>query len=231
MEVFTQQHTVMPEGLTTRELFVWLQDIAGEQCVPLHLSGPDLEERGLMWVVIRYRVEVDRWPQAGETVSLNTWPGKPRHGMMPRFYTLTDAAGEKLLAVSSVWAVVDRQTRTMVNNEEVGVHLDALVTGEEIRLPGAIRKAETTEERDFTVPADYLDSNGHMNNTRYYTVAESCIGRDARQNTPVYIATEHISEALCGEKLTLRWAETDGQYYVSGENGDKPVFRMNLRYR
>jgi len=231
MELFTEKHTVAPEGLSTRELFVWLQDIAGHQCVPLGLSGPDLAERGLMWVVIKYRVEVTRWPQPGETVSLDTWPGKPRHGMMPRFYALRDAAGETLLAVSSVWAVVDRQTRSMVNNEEAGVHLEPLETGEEIRLPAAIKRLETTGERCFTVPADYLDTNGHMNNTRYYTVAEACIGRDARQDAPVYIATEHVSEALCGETLTLCWGEADGLAYITGSNGEKPVFRMNLRYR
>ena len=150
MEVYQRSYTVGAEGLSTQALFKFLQDIAGEQCIPLKLSGPDLEKRGLMWVIIKYRLQVSRWPQPGETIQANTWPGKTRHGMMPRFYVLRDAGGETLLAASSIWAVVDRQTRAMVNNEELGVHIDPLETGEEIRLPGAVKKLETTQERILT---------------------------------------------------------------------------------
>ena len=230
MEVYQKAFTVDPDGLDTRALFRLLQDVAGEQCVPLHLAGPDLEKMGLMWVIIKYRVQAARWPRPGERLTARTWPGRARHGLMPRFYTIRDAAGETVLAASSIWAVVDRRTRAMVSGEELGVTLPALETGEEIRLPGAVRRLETAQSAVFTVPADYLDENGHMNNTFYYTVAEACIGRDARRDGLREAATEHLSEALCGEALTLRWGELDGLWYILGEHAEKPVFRMNLRY-
>ena len=230
MEVFKREYTVPSEGLCTQALFKLMQDIAGDQCVPLHLTGPDLEKKGLMWVIIKYRVQITRWPQPGERFTANTWPGRTRHGMMPRFYAIKAEDGSTLIAACSVWAVVDRHTRTMVNNEEVGVTLDALETGEEIRLPGAIRRLETTESGTFVVPADYLDENEHMNNTHYYTVAETLIGRDARRDRLTAIATEHVSEALCGEELTIRWAESEGFYFILGEHEGKVVFRMNLQY-
>lgn len=230
MDVYEKAFTVGPEGLSTQALFRLLQDIAGEQCVPYRLTGPDLEKRGLMWVIIKYRVQAERWPQPGERLLARTWPGRSRHGMMPRFYTIRDGSGAVCAAASSVWAVVDRRTRAMVNNEELGVTLEALETGEEIRLPAAVKKLETDRSAVFTVPADYLDENGHMNNTFYYAVAERCIGRDARREGLREAATEHLSEALCGEELALRWGERDGLWYILGEHGDKPVFRMNLRY-
>ena len=230
MEVYRKTATAEAEGLSAQRLFMLLQDAAGEQCAPFHLTGPDLEKKGLMWVIIKYRMEIERWPQPGERFTVVTWPGRTRHGMMPRFYTVESEAGEKLLAASSVWAVVDRQTRAMVNNEALGVHLDSLETGEEIRLPGAVKKLETPFSASFVVPAAYLDENRHMNNTRYYTVAEQCIARDARRDRLLAVATEHVSEALCGEELSLRWGEEDGLYYITGAFGDKTVFRMNLKY-
>lgn len=230
MEIYTQDYTVAPEGLSLQALFQLLQDAAGNQCVPLHLAGPDLEKLGLMWVIVRYRVQIERWPQAGEALRVHTWPGKARHGMMPRFYTLRGGDGAALLRVCAVWAVVDRQTRSMVNSEDFGIHLDPLVTGEEIRFPAGVRKLPTDREADFTVPAAYLDTNGHMNNTYYYTVAERCLNRDARTAPPQEILTEHQSEALCGETLRLRWGEEGGLCYLSGEHGDRVVFRMNLKY-
>ncbi len=230
MEIYQKAFTVGSEGLSTQALFKLLQDIAGEQCIPYHLTGPDLEQKGLMWVIIRYRLQAARWPQPGERLTAHTWPGKARHGMMPRFYVIKDEAGETRLAASSVWAVVDRHTRAMVSNEDFGVTLEALETGEEIRLPGAVRRIETGKEDAFTVPAEFLDENGHMNNTFYYTVAERCIGRDARRDSLREVMTEHQSEALCGEVLTLRWGEQDRLWFIQGEHGSKAVFRMNLRY-
>ena len=230
MEVFKRDITVPAEGLRIQQLFKYLQDAAGDQCIPLHLTGPDLEKKGLMWVIIRYRVQITRWPQPGETFTLNTWPGRTRHGMMPRFYTLKTPEGGLLLAASSVWAVVDRHTRSMVNNEDFGVTLEALETGEEIRLPAAVKRLETTGSDRFVVPADYLDENGHMNNTHYYTVAERCIGRDARRDRLTEILTEHVNEALCGEAFSIRWGESEGLYFLLGEHEGRPVFRMNLRY-
>ena len=230
MEIFKRELVVPAEGLSAQAFFKHLQDIAGDQCVPLHLAGPDLEELGLMWVIIRYRVEVTGWPQPGERITLNTWPGRTRHGMMPRYYTVKDADGALRIAACAVWAVVDRHTRSMVNNEDYGITLEALETGEEIRLPGAIKKFETTRSGSFVVPPEYLDSNGHMNNTHYYTVAEQCIRRDARRDPLLSIATEHVSEALCGEELTIRWGEQDGLYFLIGEHEGKTVFRMNLQY-
>ena len=133
MEVYEKQLLAPAEGLSTRELFLWLQEIANEQCVSYRQSGDDLEKKGLMWVVIRYLVRATRWPAPGEALRLQTWPGQTRHSMMPRYYRLLDADGSCILSGSSVWTVVDRQTRKMVNPDEHGVVLEGLQTGLEER--------------------------------------------------------------------------------------------------
>ena len=114
MEIYEKQLQAPAEGLTTRGLFIWLQDIAGDQCVGYHLAEPDMKARGLMWVVIRYLLRAERWPEPGEALRLQTWPGQSRHGMMPRYYRLLDGAGACLVSACGIWAVVDRETRKMV---------------------------------------------------------------------------------------------------------------------
>ncbi len=230
VEIYRKEVQTDAEGMSLQQLFTLLQDAAGEQCAPLHLTGPDLEKIGLMWVIVKYRAEITRWPHAGETIRLNTWPGQARHGMMPRFYRIESETGETMLEVSSVWAVVDRKSRSMVNGEVLGVRLPVPEVAAAIRLPGSVKRIDTDGCRIFTVPESYLDSNGHMNNTYYYSVAEDCIGRDARDGTLRAAATEHVSEALCGEEMSLRWGEKDGLWYIVGEHGEKTVFRMNLLY-
>ena len=227
MEIYEKNLTAPAEGLSTRELFLWLQTIANEQCVGYRLTGDDLKKKGLMWVVVRYLVRAPRWPEPGEALRLQTWPGQTRHSMMPRYYRLLDKKGDCLISGSSLWTVVDRETRKMVNPEEHGVILEALVTGLEERRPPAPAKLTTSDSRDYTVTEDVLDSNGHMNNTRYYDLSESCIGRT--EDHPRRIVTEHQSEIRLGESMQVSWGREGERYFIEGVNNG-PVFRMELDY-
>ena len=147
--------------------------------------------------------------------------------MMPRFYRLLDAAGECIASGSSVWTVVDRETRKMVNPEEHGVILEALVTGLEERRPPAPARLPAENSADYIVTDEVLDTNGHMNNTRYYDLAERCIGREGGH--PRRIVTEHQSEIRAGQSMRIRWGREGERYFIEGAN-DYPVFRMELDY-
>ena len=227
MKIYEQQLSAPSSGLSTRGLFLWLQEIANAQCVPLKLSGDDLERKGLMWVVLRYLVRAERWPDKGEALRLQTWPGSTRHGMMPRFYRLLDENDRCIVSASSVWTVVDRATRKMVIPEEHGIVLEGLVTGLEERRPPAPARLETSESMDYTVNAEVLDTNGHMNNTRYYDLAERCLGRAGQH--PRRIVTEHQSEIREGQTMQLAWGSDAGRCYIEGMR-ETAVFRMELDY-
>ena len=68
-----------------------------------------------------------------------------------------------------------------------------------------------------------------MNNTRYFDLAEDCIGAAAEGKRLREIATEYTNEARFGETLRLHWKEEGGTVLLAGES-DKPVFRMRLNY-
>ena len=66
-----------------------------------------------------------------------------------------------------------------------------------------------------------------MNNTRYYDLAERCIGREGGR--PRRIVTEHQSEIRAGQSMRIRWGREGERYFIEGAN-DYPVFRMELDY-
>lgn len=230
MEIFTQSYTVPPEGLSARHLFWMLQESAGDHSRLLGYGEDRMAALGVMWVVIRYYVNCTRWPRPGERLQVQTWPAAARHGFCPRFYQFLDGDGAPLLKASATWAVVDRESRRMVNPHERGVDIEPLVTGTETRLGAAIRRPVTDRERSFTVPEEYLDSNGHMNNTTYFDLAEDCLGLRAAERGLREVTADYVNEALCGETMTVRWG-TDGDVCtVTGDADSGPVFRMLLRY-
>ena len=118
-------------------------------------------------------------------------------------------------------------------------------TGDEIALPSPPRAIPFTGSTDFTVPYSYVDLNGHMNNTRYFDLAEDLIpyAKEGRRLTRV--ATEFGREIRLGETFAASWGEADGRVYFAGLPSDansanaaggaagtalKPSFRMSLTY-
>ena len=229
MELFTEKFTVSQEGLCTGDLFRLMQKVSGDHSTLLGYSEQKMEELGVMWVIIRHGVQVQRWPRAGEEILAKTWPGPTRHGMCPRFYRLESREGEVLITGCAIWSVVARESRKMVIPAARGVDFPAMVTGLETRRPGAPVKLETTEHSAYTVSHEVLDENRHMNNTRYYDLAEELLGTRGRELELALV--EYVNEALEGDTLQLRWGEQDGLICFEGENHGEAAFRMNLKYR
>ena len=216
--------------LRTSTMFEWMQEASIRHTEELGMGREMTLDRGLLWVVTLQRAEIARMPEYDECVTLESWPGETMHLLFPRYYRLLDAEGETLVAASALWALVDCETRRMVFPDRYGVRVDGVVTGHEIALPSPPRRAEGSDSMSFTVPFSYVDLNGHMNNTRYFDLAEDSVGAAAAGKLLRGISVEYQNEARLGETLHLRWSGGEGNVFLCGET-ERPVFRMRLEYR
>ena len=215
--------------LRTSTLFELLQEASIRHTEELGMGRDKTLDKGILWVLTLQRCEIARMPEYDEHLVLKSWPGQTMHLFFPRYYSMETADGEPLLKASALWCLVDQQSRKMVFPEKYGVEIEGVRTGEEIALPGAVRRQDCREERRFRVPYSYVDLNGHMNNTRYFDLAEDCIPAAAGGRALRSIRTEYVSEARFGESFTVSWGEENGEYFIQGE-GEKPVFRMRMEY-
>ena len=216
-------------NLRLSRLFELLQEASIRHTEQLGMGREKTLDKGILWIVGLQRAEISRMPVYDEQIVLKSWPGKTMHLFFPRYYQIETAAGEVLVRASALWSLVDQETRKLVFPEKYGVVIEGVSTGEEISLPVSPRKLELTEESPFRVPFSYVDLNGHMNNTRYFDLAEDCIPASREGRKLRLVQTEYVSEARLGDTLTVRWGEQDGVFYLQGEE-EKPVFRMRLEY-
>ena len=215
--------------LRTSRLFELLQEASIRHTEQLGMGRDKTLDKGLLWIVGLQRAEIARMPVYDEQIILKSWPGQTIHLFFPRYYQLETADGEVLVRASALWTLVDQETRKVVFPEKYGVVIEGENTGEEIALPSSPRKLELTEADPFRVPYSYVDLNGHMNNTRYFDLAEDCIPA-SREGRPLrLVQTEYVSEARLGDELFVRWGSDGKVFYLQGE-GEKPVFRMRLEY-
>ena len=216
--------------LRVSRLFELFQEASIRHTEQLGMGREKTLDKGLLWVLLMQRAEVIRMPEYDEEIVLKSWPGETMHLLFPRYYCVETAAGEKLIRASALWSLVDAGTRKVIFPEKYGIVIQGEKNGEKIDLPGSIPRPEPEKEQRFTVPYSFVDLNGHMNNTRYYDLAEDCIGAAAEGKQLKRIDTEYTNEARFGEQIVLRWQETDKGILLSGES-DKPVFRMRLIYQ
>lgn len=215
--------------LRTSRLFELLQEASIRHTEQLGMGRDKTLDKGILWVVGLQRAEISRMPEYDEQIVLKSWPGKTMHLFFPRYYQMETADGELLLRASALWTLVDEETRKVVFPEKYGVVIEGEVTGDEIRLPSSPRRLDLIENVSFRVPYSYVDLNGHMNNTRYFDLAEDCIPAPLEGRALRLVQTEYVSEARCGDALQVRWGCEGSSYFLLGE-AEKPVFRMRMEY-
>ena len=219
----------MYRRLRTSELFRLLQEASIRHTEQLGMGREKTLDKGILWVLTLQQAQIRRMPEYDEQVVLKSGPGKTMHLLFPRYYSLETGDGEPLVKASALWCLVDSQSRKVVFPERYGVEIQGVVTGEEIALPGPPKRLTCTEERLFRVPYSYVDLNGHMNNTRYFDLAEDCIPAAARGQRLCGIRTEYVSEARFDREYRIRWGGEGNTWFITGE-GEHCVFRMGLEY-
>lgn len=219
----------MHRRLRTSVLFSLMQEAAISHTQELGMGREVTLDRGVLWVLGLQRAEIARMPVYDEDVVLRSWPGETMHVLFPRYTAVDTADGEPLIRAAALWTLVDERTRRLAFPEKYGVAIAGTVTGEEIGIPTAPQPIGYAERHPFTVPYSYVDLNGHMNNTRYFDLAEDHIPAAAEGRRLTSVSAEFSREARFGERFDLCVGQDGGAYYLSGE-GESRIFRMRFEY-
>ena len=169
-------------------------------------------------------------PSYDESVRITTWPGTIRHLLFPRFYRILDKQGNALIDASSLWALMDRDTRKAAFPDRHGICVPGVTTGTEIPLPSVPKGTPVAFLGTFTVPYSYIDQNGHMNNTRYFDLAEDRMPAKLRERTLYRVQTEYSREARLDTEITLKSEQSDDTFLLVGENEGQKLFKLAFTY-
>lgn len=223
------EHVDCFRRLRASTLFELLQTASIRHTEELGVGREKTLDKGLLWVIARQYVAIDRMPAYDERITLRSWPGETMRVLFPRYYEILSESGETLVRGSAVWSLMDAETRATAFPDEYGVEITGVETGRELPYLTRLRTTETPNAFDFIVPYSYVDLNGHMNNTRYFDLIEDRLPAVKAGKLLREIHTEYASEAKLDTALHVAWGEENGEYYVHG-SAERPCFRMNLRY-
>ena len=165
-------------------------------------------EQHRVWVLSRLVLELDSLPQSQDLFNIKTWVSRIYRQFTDRHFTLSRADGSIYGHATSIWALIDTDTREPADLTQLadGGFTEALIP--EVSSPiapmGRIKLKEP--ERLQTHKAAYcdLDINGHVNSIRYIEMLIDLFSPETLKKTPLRrIEMAYCLESYWGDQLEI----------------------------
>ena len=218
-------------------MFGMFQDIAALHAANLGGEVNWLRDvRNVAWILMRIRVEVDRYPALAQNVIVETWP-QAQQGLYERDYTISGTDGEVLVRSAALWIIMNLGTREITrekfcNYQGLDIKKErALGRGVGRRKP--MEGAEPSYEKE--IKFSDIDYNGHVNNAKYVDFVMDMFSMEEHKAREIKaIEMHYTTEISPGDVLVLRRKALDeGADYIDGvrkEDGST-VFNGLLEWR
>ena len=243
MDHFYQQNFIITDNcvdcfgrLKPSMILYYVQEVAGRHFDRISMDYDALAQKGMIWVIIRQKVQITRIPQRGETIRVETWPMPTTRVAYPRSVVAYDADGNEVFRSISIWVLMDIRSRSMILPGKSGVSVVGTLRGNELTAPNALPAKNLLNHRNRPVCFTDLDRNGHMNNTKYMDWIDDLIPSAFHQEHDLKELTVcYMSEAREGQELSMQWGFLeDGAlqvdaHRVTGEK-DERIFSARLTF-
>lgn len=172
--------TDMNARLRPGALLEIMQEMAGAHAELLGVGREALLKMNLVWVLTRLEVQMDRWPEFGESLSVETFPMPNRRWFFPRCFIFRDSEGQQIGCASSLWVLLDINERRMARPDPVIAMMpDNSDLTAPLGTPRTVSECPGLPAVKLYSPVyTDLDMNGHVNNTRYMDWCCNALGTE-----------------------------------------------------
>lgn len=192
-----------------------------------------MKQHGLAWILSSWQIVIDRYPKLYEEITISTWAYGWKGFFGYRNYKMEDSDGNLLAYANTNWIYMNINTGHPVRiPKEVS---DAYQCEPKFPMEYASRKIAIPENGISMDPIEVhkldIDSNHHVNNSRYVPMAQECLpdGFITRQlrveyrHSAVYGDIIYPVVTTDGNKITVCLNDADNAPYAIVEfEGDKP---------
>ncbi|MDR1698365.1 MAG: acyl-[acyl-carrier-protein] thioesterase [Prevotellaceae bacterium] len=169
----------------------------------------DLQKNNVTWVLIRFAIEMKRYPLQYEKIRIKTWVEDVSRAFTTRNFTITDEQGEIIGSAASNWAALDIETRKPIDLSLLA-GLKEKATNEPglIDRPARLGKVNTEPADSFTVRYNDIDINQHVNSIRYIQWITNLFPLDTfREKYVQRFDINYMDEAVFGDKIDICYEE------------------------
>lgn len=167
-------------NLRLEALLNYFQDASTFQSEELGAGFDYLVPRNLVWVLVSWQIDIKRYPKLGEKVIVGTHPYDFKGFWGSRNFCMTTEEGEMLAKANSLWTLLNFDTmkpvmapKELTDKYTLESPLEMEYAGRKIRIEG-----EGQDGEPIIVRKQHLDSNLHVNNAQYVSMAVDCLPKE-----------------------------------------------------
>ena len=151
-------------------VFDYLQDAAGRHADLLGVGLKQLRKSDLSWVLSRIRIQMDAFPEYGDTIKITTWPSGFDRLFAYRQFEITSAeTGKRFGVAGSAWLTLNPENFRPVSPQKYLTGLPQWeYDGEVFFQEETLGKITSPENMGGNMPhrvsSAMVDYNRHLNN-------------------------------------------------------------------
>ena len=206
-----------------------MQETAGMHSHILGCGRETLVKKGVVWVLTRCEVQMEKEARMGSRLSIETFPMPLRRWFFPRYFVFRDGEGAQVGAAGTLWVLFDLEKRCMVAPGDVaGAIPDNSDLTPPLGVPGPVpRLTGGTLESARTPVYSELDVNGHVNNARYADWLCDALGLETMREYRVRtMRLSYAAEIRPGQAMELRLTRDGLAYHLTGSHEGKTHFEI-----
>ena len=157
------------QKMTLSMLLNIMLHVSGEQSYLLGVGDEVVAEKDLAWIILQYGVEIERMPAFYESIKITTQATSYNKLFCYRTFKAYDTQGNLCVTVKTTFALMNVKERKMARvPEELIAPYEAKFTKKLIRTPKPEKvNEEKKTSKDYHVRYLDIDSNRHVNNSKY----------------------------------------------------------------
>ena len=195
-----------------RRLCLLLQESATLHAAELGVGVDTLIDGGIAWVMSQLKLEIDRWPTAGETLTVETWPEAASGTRTDRRFRMLDRKGQELGRAITLWLVMDLERRRPTRLPEfITSGLEGVIRSTRpTRLDPIPSLEEAQREQRIQVGFSDIDMVHHANNAAFVQWAVECVPESLwSTHDPAEVEVHYLSECRLGDIVVSQVAPVE----------------------
>nr|WP_312576248.1 acyl-ACP thioesterase domain-containing protein [Sedimentibacter sp.] len=224
------------QKLKLSSLFLYLQDMATEHAEILDVGRNRMKNYGVIWVLIRAKVDVTRYPKWNEDIFVETWPQQPNKIEFERNFIVYDSDENIIARAITSWVIIDINSRKLKRSSLINPNFPLVEREKALNCELGKFKSKGNLEPTYKKVVGYsdIDINEHLNNSRYIDYIMDCFSIEKHKNYFIKsIEINYLHEALPGDSLTMytELSEIDDKIiYIDGINDEtnKNIFKSQI---
>lgn len=226
------EHVDANKNVTPGALARLMQDVTEGHMDEVGLGYHILRNQGLLWFIVWSSVWIKKLPKQDDAIVIRTWPGEVKLGMYSRRYGFYTDSGEELLVASSLFMMIDEESRKMVPPNELPSELAEIVLeGQPVLPKQRLKFPELPFAKDHAVTKHEIDKNGHVNNACYLDWAYELLSTEYMEKHPLtFFWIQYNKELMLGQTVRMQHGVVGNEAFVKGVVEQDTSFQVKFDF-